>query len=321
MDVASALGWIGLGLILLMGGGDALVRGAASIARLARVTPAVIGLTIVAMGTSLPELAVALLARLKGLPDMAMGNVIGSNIFNIAAILGFSSLFVALRAHGSSVRLELPFMFISSCLALLLARDHLIDRTEGSFFVLSLILFTVFTVWLARREVAGQEAAEFEAKVGSLTRPSRLRSTTVSIGLVVAGIAALVVGARFLVDGAVRLAELAGMSERVIGLTIVAVGTGLPELATSIVAALRRQTQIAVANVIGSNIFNILGTVGIISVMKPTTVAPALVSSDMWWMLAFTFCLFPILHRGFRVVRAEGLVLLAGYGVYLWLLL
>jgi cation:H+ antiporter len=321
MDVASALGWIGLGLILLMGGADALVRGAASIARLARVTPAVIGLTIVAIGTSLPELAVALLARLKGLPDMAMGNVVGSNIFNIAVILGLPSLFVPLEAHRRTVRMELPFMFVSSCLALLLARDGVIDRTEGSFFVLSMILFTVFTVWLARREVAGQETAEFEAEVRSLTRPSRLQGAAVNIGLVVAGIAVLLLGAHWLVDGAVRLAKLAGMSERVIGLTIVAAGTGLPELATSIVAAMRGQTQMAVANVVGSNIFNILGTVGIISIVGPTRVAPALVSSDMWWMVAFTLALFPILRSGSRVVRGEGLILLAGYAVYLWRLL
>jgi cation:H+ antiporter len=321
MDVASALGWMVLGLLLLMGGGDALVRGSASIARLARVTPAVIGLTIVAMGTSLPELAVALLARIDGRPDVAMGNVVGSNIFNIAMILGASSLFVALRVHGTAVRVELPFMFVTSCLALLLARDGLIDRIEGSFFVLSLILFTIFMIRLARMEVAGQEAAEFEAEVASLTQRSRLKSAALNVGLVVAGIAALVLGARFLVDGAVRIAELAGMSERVIGLTIIAAGTGLPELATSIVAALRKQTQIAVANVIGSNIFNILGTLGIISVVEPTTVAPAIASSDMVWMLAFSACLFPIMHRGFRIVRAEGILLLAGYAVYLWLLI
>jgi len=322
MSVTAAVGFIVLGLALLGAGGELLVRGGAAVARLARVTPAVIGLTIVAMGTSLPEMAVTFFARLSGRPDVAMGNVIGSNIFNIAAILGLASLFVVLRVHGNAVKLEWPFMFISSFLALLLARDGVVDRLEGGFFVISLFLFTVYSVRVARREVRGKEAEEIKAEVEALTEPiGKLRGYAVNGGLIAAGIVGLVIGARFLVDGAVKVAAMAGMSERVIGLTIVAAGTGLPELATSVVAALRKQTEIAVANVMGSNIFNILGTVGLVSLVQPTQVSSALVNIDMWWMMAFTVAVLPMMYTGMRIVRAEGVLLLAGYGVYLWLII
>jgi len=265
---------------------------------------------------------VTFFARLSGRPDVAMGNVIGSNIFNIAAILGLASLFVVLRVHGNAVKLEWPFMFISSFLALLLARDGVVDRLEGGFFVISLFLFTVYSVRVARREVRGKEAEEIKAEVEALTEPiGKLRSYAVNGGLIAAGIVGLVIGARFLVDGAVKVAAMAGMSERVIGLTIVAAGTGLPELATSVVAALRKQTEIAVANVMGSNIFNILGTVGLVSLVQPTQVSSALVNIDMWWMMAFTVAVLPMMYTGMRIVRAEGVLLLAGYGVYLWLII
>ncbi len=322
MNILAAAGLIAVGLALLAAGGELLVRGGATIAKLARVTPAVIGLTIVAMGTSLPEMAVTFFARLSGRPDVAMGNIIGSNIFNIAAILGIASIFIVLRVHGNAVKLEWPFMFISSALALLLARDGRIDRLEGGFFVVSLILFTVYCVQVARNEVRGKEAEAIEEEVEALTLPAKKDGGfAFNIGLIVAGIAALVLGARFLVDGAVTVAVIAGMSERVIGLTIVAAGTGLPELATSVVAALRKQTEIAVANVMGSNIFNILGVVGLVSLVQPAEVSRALVNVDMWWMMAFSLAVLPMMYTGRRIVRTEGALLLAGYAVYLWILI
>ncbi|MDP3939575.1 MAG: calcium/sodium antiporter [Deltaproteobacteria bacterium] len=322
MSILAAAGLIAVGLALLAAGGELLVRGGATIAKLARVTPAVIGLTIVAMGTSLPEMAVTFFARLSGRPEVAMGNIIGSNIFNIAAILGLASMFIVLRVHGNAVKLEWPFMFISSALALLLARDGRIDRLEGGFFVVSLVLFTVYCVHVARNEVRGKEAEAIKEEIEALTTSVRKDGgIAFNIGLVVGGIVALVLGARFLVDGAVTVAVIAGMSERVIGLTIVAAGTGLPELATSVVAALRKQTEIAVANVMGSNIFNILGTVGLVSLIEPTEVSPALVNVDMWWMMAFSLAVLPMMYTGRRIVRTEGALLLAGYAVYLWILI
>ncbi len=313
---------LAVGLLLLAIGGEFLVRGAAAIAQIARVTPAVIGLTIVAMGTSLPELAVTAFARLSDRPDIAMGNVIGSNIFNLAIILGLASLFVPLRVHGNAVKLEWPFMFASSFAALIVCRDGMVDRLEGVFFVTSLILFTIYSIRLARKEVKGQEAVHLKAGAEALTAPVRKwRSAALNTGLVLTGIAGLTLGARFLVIAAVDLATLMGMSERVVGLTIVAAGTGLPELATSIVAVLRKQTEIAVANVMGSNIFNILGTVGLVSLVKPTTVAPDLIASDMWWMMGFSLAVLPMMYRGSRIVRSEGILLLLGYAVYLFLLI
>jgi cation:H+ antiporter len=280
----------------------------------------VIGLTIVAMGTSLPELVVSLVAGLGGQPDVAMGNVVGSNIFNVGVITGVAALLLPLAVHGNAVRLEWPFMFVTSFLALLLARDGLVDRLEGGFFLVSLLLFTTYVVRLARTQVRADEARALEREVDALTLRGRLRGAAVD-GLVAMGLTLLVVGARLLVLGAVALAERAGLSERVIGLTIVAGGTSLPELATSAVAALRRQADIALANVIGSNIFNVLGILGVAALVRPLTVAPAIVQSDMWWMLGFSLILMPMMLRGMRISRREGMTLLGLYGVYLALLL
>ncbi len=321
MSLPLALGLIIAGIGLLGGGGELLVRGAASLARLARVTPAVIGLTIVAMGTSLPELVVSVIAGLRGQPDVAMGNVVGSNLFNVGVIVGIAALLLPLVVHGTAVRHEWPFMFVASCVALLLARDGLVDRLEGGFFVVSLALFTVFVVRLARTQVQDEEVAELEQEVAALTLQGRLRGVAVDLGLIAIGMGLLVVGARLLVEGAVTAAEYAGLSARVIGLTVVAAGTSLPELATSAVAARRGRADIALANVIGSNIFNILGILGIAALVRPLTVAPALIRSDLWWMLGFSFVLYPMMRRGMRISRGEGALLLAGYGVYIALLL
>jgi cation:H+ antiporter len=320
VSLSLALALVGAGILLLGGGGELLVRGAISLARIARVPPAVIGLTIVAMGTSLPELVVSLVAGVGGQPDVAVGNVVGSNIFNVGVIVGFAALLLPLAVRGNAVRLEWPFMFVTSFLALLLARDGLVDRLEGGFFAVSLALFTTYVVRLARTQVRAEEARALEREVDALSAKGRMRGAVVDLGLVAIGLAVLVVGARVLVGGAVAIAEQAGVSERVIGLTIVAGGTSLPELATSAVAAARRQADIALANVIGSNIFNILGILGVAALVRPLSVAPALVTSDMWWMLAFSLVLLPMMLRGMRISRREGATLLAGYGVYLWLL-
>ncbi len=321
MSLAVALTFVAAGIVLLAGGGEALIRGATALARRARVTPAVIGLTIVAMGTSLPELVVSLLAALDGRSDVAVGNVVGSNIFNVAVIAGFAALLLPLEVHGNAVRLEWPFMFTTSFLALLLARDGAIDRLEGGFLVTALALFTVYVVRLALTQVAVEEERALAAEVEHLTRRRRRVGAAFDVGAVLVGLVLLAGGARLLVVGAVAIAEQAGLSERVIGLTIVAAGTSLPELAASTVAAVRRQADIALANIIGSNIFNILGILGVTALVRPIPVAGAIVASDMWWMLAFSLVLLPMMARAMRISRLEGAVLLAGYGVYLALLL
>lgn len=309
------------GLALLTGGAELLVRGAASIARLARVTPAVVGLTIVAMGTSFPELTVSVVAALEGRPDVAVGNVVGSNIFNVAVIAGLAALILPLPVQGATVRLEWPFMFAASFIGLLLARDGAIDRLEAGFFLIALILFVAYVVQLARQEVTASEAEHFASAVAALeVRPGRA-AVAVDLGWIVAGLGLLTIGGRLLVGGAVDLARLAGATERVIGLTLVAVGTSLPELATSVVASVRRQPEIAIGNLIGSNIFNVLGILGVVAVLRPVPVSPSLVAVDMWWMVGIALLLLPILRSGFRISRWEGVLLLGAYGVYLMVLL
>ena len=325
MDVATGAGLLLLGLALLTGGGEALVRGATTIARIAGVTPAVIGLTVVAMGTSLPELAVSVLAVLRGQPDLTIGNVIGSNIFNVTFTLGITALLTVLPVHGAAVRLEWPFMFVASCAALLVMRDGLIDRLEGGVFLVALLLFTLYAIRLARREVVGRERAALEDAVEDRSVHERIaaprRDLAVAIGLVAVGLVLLVVGGRWLVDGATTIALAAGMTERVIGLTVVAAGTGAPELATSIVAARRGQTDVAVANMIGSNIFNILGILGVSALVQPLPVSAQMVAVDAWWMIGSAALLLPLLRSGMRLTRLEGGALVAAYLAYLVVLL
>jgi cation:H+ antiporter len=326
MDIWIAVGLIVLGLALLAIGGEALVRAAATLAELAGVTPAVIGLTVVAMATSLPELTVSIIAAARGQPDLAVGNVVGSNIFNVAAILGIAALVKPLPVHGNAVRLEWPFMFVTSFLCVLLARDGSLDRLEGGFFVTSLVLFVGYTVRLARTEVGAGEAGRIAAEVESRDIDvaagrgvgRKLAMSLIALGV---GVLALVGGGRFLVDGSVALARIAGLSERVIGLTIVAAGTSAPELATSLVASLRGRADVAVANIIGSNIFNVLGILGLTALILPVPVAPQIVGGDMWWMLGTSLLLLPVLRFGASVSRPEGALLLASYAVYLFALL
>jgi cation:H+ antiporter len=321
MSLIPAVGLILGGLVLLAGGGEALVRGATAIARRAGVTPAVIGLTIVAAGTSLPELVVSVLAALGGEPEIAVGNVVGSNIFNIVGVLGITALITALPVHGSAVKYEWPFMFLATCAVVLFARDGLIDRLEGGFMLVSFGLFTAFMVRLARREVAEHERREFATEAARRTIRASEATLGLALAAVVIGLVLLVLGGSALVSGAVEVARLAGISERVIGLTIVAIGTSMPEVAASVVAALRGRTDVAIANLIGSNIFNILGILGVTALIRPTAVSAVMLNTDMVWMMVTAFALFPVMRSGMRVTRLEGGLLVAMYIAYLLVLL
>lgn len=316
-----AVALIVAGLVALAVGGELLVRGATTLARIAGLTPAVIGLTVVAMGTSLPELVVSLLAARDGSPAIAVGNVVGSNMFNIVGILAITALVVPLPVRGSVVRIEWPFMFAASWIGVMFMRDLLVDRLEGLTFLAALLLFTWYAIRLAREEMRADEAAQFEAAAKGRGLPLRLQEVGVATGLLLVGIVLLVVGGNWLVDGAVTLARAIGMSERVIGLTIVAAGTSSPELAASLVAARRGQTDVAVGNLIGSNIFNVLAILGTTALVTPIQVPAEALETDVWWMLGTSFVLFPLMRRRMRVGRVEGGVLLAGYAVYLGLLL
>lgn len=309
------------GLGALAVGGELLVRGATTLARLAGLTPAVIGLTVVAMGTSLPELVVSLLAAQEGASAIAIGNVVGSNLFNLVGILAITAIVVPLPVRGSVVKIEWPFMFAASWIGVMFMRDLMIDRLEGLTFLAALFLFTWYAIRLAREEMQADEAAQFEAMAEGRELPRRWREVGIAIGLLAVGIVLLVVGGNWLVDGAVSIARVLGMSERLIGLTIVAAGTSAPELAASLVAARRGQTDVAVGNLIGSNIFNILAILGTTAVIAPIPVPPEALETDVWWMLGTSFVLFPLMRRRMRLGRGEGVILLLAYATYLTLLL
>jgi len=250
-----------LGLGCLIGGAELLVRGASRLAAAAGISPLVIGLTVVAYGTSAPEMAVSVQSALAAQADIALGNVVGSNIFNVLFILGVSALIIPLTVAQQFVRKEVPIMIGASLLLWLAAADGVIARWESALLFAGIVAYTVYLVRESRRErreIQEEYAAEFGAAPAA-----KGGGVAVNIGLVLAGLALLVLGSRWLVDGAVAIARAAGLSELVIGLTIVAAGTSLPEVATSILAAVRGERDIAVGNVVGSNIFNILAVLGI----------------------------------------------------------
>jgi cation:H+ antiporter len=317
----TALGLVALGLVVLAFGGDLLVRGAVAIAQLAGLTPAVIGLTVVAMGTSLPELVVSVIASLGGQPDLSIGNVVGSNICNLTLILGLTALIRPLPVRGTVVKVEWPIMLGASLVVLTWSRDNRIDRVEALVMLVLLVLVVANAIRLARTEVSGVDREQLAEEVRELAPRRPTAAAVLATTLTLAGIGLLVLGGKWLVEGAVRLAQIAGMSERVIGLTIVAVGTSAPEIATSIVAAVKGRSDIAIANLIGSNIFNLLGILGVAGMIAPLTVSAAMLRSDMWWMIATALLLFLLMRAKLAISRVDGAILLATYAAYLVLLL
>jgi len=312
---------IALGFVLLVLGAESLVRGANGLALLARVSPTVIGLTIVAAGTSMPELVVSVDAAIEGSPGLSLGNVVGSNIFNLAAIVGCVAIIRPLRIQGNTVRLEWPIMMLSSFLLHLLGRDGTIDRLEGAFFFAGIVAFMGYAVWVARSAATKLEREEFRDLAAASQRRGRSNAWLFNIAAVLLGGLLLSGGATVLVGGAVTLARTLGVSPTVIGLTVVAAGTSLPELATSVAAALKGQDDIAVANVIGSNIFNVLGIVGTTALILPLPVPDEIITRDDWWMLGISFLLFPLMRSGMRISRLEGTVLVVCFVGYLFVLL
>ncbi len=304
--------YIFAGLVLLVLGGEGLVRGASGIAILAKLSPAVVGLTIVAAGTSMPELVVSVQAAFAGSPGIAIGNVVGSNIFNIGAILGITALISPLRIQGSTVRMEWPVMILASFQLFLLARDMNVDRVEGVSLLIAMVVFIAWAVWLGRNTVQDSEVELSTASFGA-TGSRALLFNLAAIGL---GVALLAAGSTLLVEGAVGIAAGFGVSDSIIGLTIVAAGTSTPELITSIVAAKRGQDDIAVGNIVGSNIFNILGILGATALIHPLDVPAEIMSRDVWWFLGISLLLFPLMKTGMKITRLEGTVLLAVFATY-----
>lgn len=305
------------GLALLYFGAEGLVRGSAALALRLGLTPLVVGLTVVAFGTSSPELVVSLGAALGGSSDIALGNVIGSNISNVALILGLTVLVRPAPVQAQLLRLDVPVMIGCSALLFVLLLDGGIDRLEGAVLALGAVGYTAFNLWYARRkpDVVGRMLGEEPAEALPQPRGSAWRD----VAFVLVGLGLLVVGARLLVEGAVAVAERFGLSEAFIGLTIVAIGTSLPELATSIVAALKGEGDLAIGNVVGSNVFNILGILGFSSLVHPlqgSGIGPV----DLGVMLVLAVGVLVLMRSGYRLVRWEGALLLLGYAGYIYYL-
>lgn len=303
------------GLILLFFGGEFLVKGSGALALRLGMSPLVAGLTVVAFGTSSPELVVSLQAALKGEGAIAVGNVVGSNIFNIGFIIALTALIVPLKVQLQILRFDAPWMVVVSVLTAFLLMDGGFSRVEGMGLALGLLVYVVATVRLARASAPSAEvAAEFEESV-----PKPSGSVLRDLALIAAGLALLVLGSRLLVSGALTIARGMGVSEAVIGLTIVAAGTSLPELAASLVAALKKEPDIALGNIIGSNIFNILGILGVAALARPLA-APGIAALDLYVMIGFAAALALAIFTARRLDRWEGGVLLLGYVGYVWYL-
>ena len=309
-----------VGLILLILGGELLVRGASTMAAIWNVPPLVIGLTVVAFGTSAPELVVSLQAAFSGVADVAVGNVVGSNIFNILFVLGLSSLITPLIVSSQLIRLDLPLMVIISLLVWLLAMDGTVGRIDGGILFGILIIYLAFCLRIARKQSPG-ELEEFATD--KVTKANLGRVLLVQIVFVVVGLAMLGLGSRWLVDGAVTIATRLGVSELVIGLTIVAIGTSLPEVVTSVVASVRGQRDIAVGNVVGSNIFNICCVLGLSSLIAPHGIPVSLqtIRTDLPVMIVVAVACLPVFFTGYRIARWEGACFLIAFVAYnVWLL-
>lgn len=302
--------FIALSLVLLFIGAEGLVRGSASIALRAGFSPLIVGLTIVAFGTSSPELVVSIKAGLAQQGDIAVGNVVGSNIFNIALILGLTALVCPIPVHRQIIKIDAPTALGVALLLVILMMNQALGRFEGALLFLGIIVYTTMNVIMARKEPLDATTSD--------TPPSS-RHWSLDVTFIVGGLLILVAGSRLLVEHSVTLAQTFGISEAVIGLTIVAAGTSMPELATSIVAALRKQPDIAIGNVVGSNIFNILGILGLSSIITPLS-AGGISALDYTTMIVFTVILIPLLYTGRLLHRLEGALLLMLYVVYLFVL-
>ncbi|MBE9125673.1 MULTISPECIES: calcium/sodium antiporter [unclassified Coleofasciculus] len=316
MDTITLLLFI-TGVFLLVAGAEILVRGASRLAVTAGLSPLVVGLTVVAYGTSAPELAVSVQSSYAGQADIATGNVVGSNIANILLILGSSAAVAPLIVSRQLVRLDVPLMAGLSFLVLLMGLDGRLGKFDGIVLCIGAIAYTFFTVYQGRRE--SQNSTE-ELTQAQRNRRSRqgIKQIAPQLGLIIIGLGMLVLGANWLISGAVVLARTFGVSELIIGLTIVAVGTSLPEIATSIIAGIRGERDIAVGNAIGSNIFNILLVLGLSSLVAPNGVPiakPAL-NFDLPVMIAVAVACLPIFFTGYRIARWEGFLFLAYYAAY-----
>lgn len=311
MSVTLSIVLLVVGIILLFLGGEGLVKGASRLARILGISPVVIGLTVVAFGTSAPEFVVSLIAVLKGSNDIVLGNIIGSNISNIGLILGIGALISPLIIQGRLIKVEVPIMIILSLILYGLAWGLSFGLFQGIFLFGALIVFTIYSYFGSKKEpkIVEEEYEEFIDQDGPAWK---------QVLFIVLGLAALIIGARFVVDSAIFLARIVGVSELVISITVVAIGTSLPELSTTIVAAMKKEHDIIVGNIIGSNIFNI-GILGLVSIIHPIKVDSAILKSEFPIMLFFSILILPIMMTGKKISRLEGTLLLLLYCGFIYL--
>ena len=298
------------GLVILYFGADWLVKGASRLAITLNVQPVIVGLTVVAFGTSLPEFVVSFIGAMRELPDIALGNIVGSNIVNIGLIIGLSAIIFPLSVHMKLLKFEVPFMIFAAFLLFIVSIKGTVSRTDSILFAVIFSGYIAYTIRAAKKEtpdVAG-EYREFLRVRDSIKK---------DIVLIIAGLAVLIAGAEILLISAVSIARAMGISELIIGMTIVAVGTSLPELATSAVAAFKREADISIGNIVGSNIFNILFILGVTGIIRPVSVHPEAWRLHMPVMIFFSLLLFIFMKTGNVISRAEGAVMVLLYISYI----
>lgn len=304
-----------LGVLLLTGGGELLIRGALAAAKRLGVSPLLSGLIIVGFGTSAPELAVSVDAAINGQPDIAVGNVVGSNIGNILLILGICALISPMNVKPLVLRRDGVMMMIATVLCMILIGGQGLVRLDAALLLAALLAYLIWAYVTERDEtVPSAEVHKAESEAVTAIPVSMLWT----VASVILGLALLVVGSRVFLYGAIGIAESIGISEAVIGLTLVAVGTSLPELSISVLAAIRRQADVAIGNVLGSNIFNALGILGVSALLQPLPVPERILHIDQWVMLGSALLVLVFLYTGKRLTRWEGLALILGYGVYVF---
>ncbi len=310
---------VALGLLGLIVGGELLVRGAVAAARGLGISPMVIGLTLVGFGTSTPELVTSLQAALAGSSGIAIGNVVGSNIGNVLLILGLAAVIAPVAVDPRALRRDGAVMVLATllCLGAVLSGD--IGRVFGAGLIATLAAYLAYTLWTEKRRRATPGAAIYAAEAEAL--PGADPALGTSLALALTGLLVTIIGARLLVSGAVAIAQAAGISETVIGLTIVAIGTSMPELVTAVIAVRKGQGDVALGNVLGSNIFNILGILGVTALVQPMAVPAQIAELDIWVLVATTLLLLVFARSGWTVSRREGGAFLLAYAVYLAVLL
>lgn len=300
------------GFAILLVSSEFLVRGATSLALRFKISTLVVGVTVVSFGTSAPELVISLEAALNGHPDICIGNIVGSNIANLALVLGITATIFHVNVSKNSIKIDWPVMMIASLAFWYFMSDLVIVRWEGMIFTVAIVAFVVWLIRKSRREEI-ERASDQKVFIEQQSRAPVIKI----IIFLIAGCVGLALGAKLLVDGAVTIAENMGISERIISLTVIAFGTSVPELTTSLVATFKKQSDISIGNLIGSNIFNILGIIGVTALVTDIPVNESTLSFDIFWMLGISILVLPFMISKFQVRRIEGIILLALYFAYL----